>query len=158
GNTGGPPLGSQNHYIHGFYSKLLPKQTYDIFKEVNKMDPLDMLWHSIGLKFSAILRAQKIMYVKNKNDKTVEKVGYKKFDGELSGESWEVQQAWEKQAQFLKAQSDAMGQLSKMIRNYEEMLHKNWDVATELQKTRVEVLKQKLKDPELGKNKLEDFM
>ena len=30
-----------------------------------------------------------------------------------------------------------------MIKQYDEMLHKNWDLATEEQKTRIEAMKQK---------------
>lgn len=51
-----------------------------------------------------------------------------------------------------------MGQLANMIRRYDEMLHKDWDLATDQQKLRVAVLKLKLQDPDLTKNKLEDFM
>lgn len=32
-----------NSYIHGFYSKYLPKQTYDIMKDMGDLSPLDML-------------------------------------------------------------------------------------------------------------------
>ena len=53
------------------------------------------------------------------------------------GEKWEVQQAWDKQNEFLKAQARAQGELRSLIKQYDEMLHKNWDMATEEQRIRV---------------------
>lgn len=37
-----------------------------------------------------------------------------------------------------------MNTLNKMINDYEVLIHKNWDLATEEQKTRIEVLKNKI--------------
>ena len=56
-------------------------------------------------------------------------------------ERWEVQQAWDKQATFLKAQARAQAELRSLIKQYDEMLHKNWDMATEEQRNRIELLK-----------------
>ena len=64
----------------------------------------------------------------------------------MVGERWEVQQAWDKHASFMSAQSRAMKTLESMIKQYDEMLHKNWDAASEEQKARLELLKaQKMK-------------
>ena len=79
------------------------------------------------------------MFVSDKSDKTIERVE-EKF-GNVIGERWEVQQAWDKQASFMTAQSRAMKTLESMIKQYDEMLHKNWDLATEEQKARIEQLK-----------------
>ena len=54
-----------------------------------------------------------------------------------------MQQAWDKQNEFLKAQARAQGELRSLIKQYDEMLHKNWDMATEEQKARIEMMKQK---------------
>ena len=102
-------------------------------------DPLDILWANIQMQMAAIVRAQNIMYVTDKNDKTIEKVEEK--DGNVVGERWEVQQAWDKQANFMSAQSRAMKTLESMIKQYDELLHKNWELATEEQKARINQLK-----------------
>ena len=94
-----------------------------------------MLWHQIQIAYAAIVRAQKIAYVKDQQDKTIEKVEEK--DGNVIGERWEVQQAWDKQNNFLKAQARAQGELRNMIKQYDEMLHKNWELASEEQKSRI---------------------
>ncbi|MBS4974701.1 MAG: terminase, partial [Clostridium celatum] len=70
-----------------------------------------------------------------------------------STEEWEYQFAWDKQEKFIKSQSSAMKTLNSMVKDYEELLHKNWDLATEEQKLRIEVLKEKLnKDDTSGIN------
>ena len=102
----------------GFFSKYLPEETVSIIQEM-PTDPLDILWDQIQIAYAAIIRAQQIMYVRDAEDKTVEKVERK--DGNVIGEKWEVQQAWDKQANFLKAQSRAQGELRSMIKQYKEI-------------------------------------
>lgn len=101
-----------------------------------------MLWMSIDLQFTAILRSQKIMHVSSKQDMTKELK--KESWGKNSSNEYEIQYAWDKQERFVTAQAKAMAGLNKMIESYENLLHKNWDLATEEQKTRVELLKSKL--------------
>lgn len=141
-NATGPP-GNKNAEKYGFFSKYLPEETVSIIQEM-PTDPLDILWHEIQIAYAAIIRAQQIMYVKDKSDKTVEKV--EKKDGNVIGERWEAQQAWDKHANFLKAQARAMSDLRGSIRQYDELLHKRWDLATDEQKARIETLRAKVKD------------
>ncbi|MDI2789537.1 hypothetical protein QJK45_17580, partial [Clostridioides difficile] len=54
---------------------------------------------------------------------------------------YEFQFAWDRQASFLNAQSRAMSELRSLIKQYDEMIHKDWNLATEEQKNRVEKLK-----------------
>ena len=136
-NATGPP-GNKNAEKYGFFSKYLPEETVSIIQEM-PTDPLDILWHEIQIAYAAIIRAQQIMYVKDKSDKTIEKV--EKKDGNVIGERWEVQQAWDKHANFLKAQARAMSDLRGSIRQYDELLHKRWDLATDEQKARIEQMK-----------------
>ena len=104
-----------------------------------------MLWDQIRLAYAAILRAQKIAYVKDAEDKTVEKIE-DRSGVESWGESWEVQQAWDKQANFMKAQARAQAELRSMIKQYDEMLHKDWAAATEEQKARLQLIKSRLSE------------
>lgn len=144
-NATGPP-GNKNAEKYGFFSKYLPEETMEIFSAVSEADPLDLLWHQIQIAYAAIIRAQRIAYVKNQEDKTVEKVEEKK--GKILGERWEVQQAWDKQNEFLKAQARAQAELRSLIKQYDEMLHKNWELASEEQRARIDVLKQKSSNPQ----------
>ncbi len=133
-NATGPP-GNKNAEKYGFFSKYLPDETREIFSAISEADPLDLLWHQIQIAYAAIIRAQRIAYVKDQQDKTIEKIERK--DGNVFGEKWEVQQAWDKQNEFLKAQARAQGELRALIKQYDEMLHKNWEMATEEQRIRL---------------------
>lgn len=143
GNKGGPlKPGDKIAEKYGFFSKYLPDETKEIFDAIENADPLDLLWHQIQIAYAAIVRAQRIAYVKDHQDRTINKIGEK--DGEtVSEERWEVQEAWDKQNNFLKAQARAQAELSRMIKQYDEMLHANWELATEEQKTRIQSMKAK---------------
>lgn len=136
-NATGPPK-NHNAEKHGLFRKYLPPETFSIIQEMPK-DPLDVLWDQIQIAYAAIIRAQQIMYVRDREDKTTEKIEEK--DGNVIGERWEVQQAWDKQANFLKSQARAQSELRSLIKQYDEMLHKNWELATEEQRSRIAQMK-----------------
>ena len=129
-NATGPP-GNKNAEKFGFLSKYLPEETLELLHLTAGSSPLDLLW--------------KIAYVKDAEDKTIEKIE-DRSGAESWGEKWEVQQAWDKQANFMKAQARAQSELRGLIKQYDEMLHKDWDAATEEQKARLHLLKAKLND------------
>lgn len=138
----GAPKGNQNATKHGLFSRYLPEDTRELFFSLDSVAPLDLLWDQIKLAYTAIMRAQQIMHVRDQDDKTIEKIEEK--DGNVIGERWEIQQAWDKQASFLQAQAKAQKELTSMIKQYEELLHKNWKLATKEQKARIAVLKSKV--------------
>lgn len=138
GNNGGAPEQNKNAEKFGFFSKYLPEETVSIIQEM-PTDPLDVLWDQIQIAYAAIIRAQQIMYVRDRDDKTIEKIEEK--DGNVIGERWEVQQAWDKQGKFLQAQARAQSELRSLIKQYDELLHKRWDLATEEQKARITQIK-----------------
>ena len=135
-NSSGGPSGNKKAEKYGFFSKYLPDETREIFSAIDQADPLDLLWHQIQIAYAAIIRAQRIAYVKDKDDKTVEKV----MVGD-SSEMYAVQQAWDKQNEFLKAQARAQGELRSLIKQYDEMLHKDWEAASEEQRSRIAQIK-----------------
>lgn len=134
---------------HGLFRKYLPddEETREIYDSIGQMNSLDLLWENIQIKFTAIVRAQKIMFVRDRDDITKNQ---KKIKGELGqGEKsiseieWEFQYAWDKQASFLNAQARSMGTLTSMIRQYEEMCRLG--LADEEQRLRIEKLKAEVK-------------
>ncbi|MCI8978403.1 MAG: terminase [Lachnospiraceae bacterium] len=112
----GAPKKNSNAEKHGLFRKYLPEETFSIIDEMQDKSPLDLIWDAIQIQYAAIIRSQQIMYVTDREDKTIEKVGTQ--DGNVIGEKWEVQQAWDKQAGFLKAQSRAIDSLKNMIKDY----------------------------------------
>lgn len=119
GNVGGAPVGNDNAMKHGIFAKYMPKDTLDIIEGMKDKSPLDIIWDAISVQYAAIIRSQKIMYVEDIEDKTTTQIGY--TEGKTSGETWEVQQAWDKQASFLKAQSTAIAALKNMVKDYLEL-------------------------------------
>jgi Uncharacterized conserved protein len=146
GNRGGHggPIGNKKAEKFGFFSKYLPKETLEIIEAIDEKDPLDIIWENIQIQYAAILRAQNIMYVKSK-DEMIKEIKKKKESYSENGESneieYEFQFAWDRQATFLNAQSRAMAELRSLIKQYDEMLHKNWELATDEQKARINKLR-----------------
>lgn len=131
----GAPEHNNNAEKFGFFRKYLPEETVSIIAEMPKA-PLDILWDQIQIAYAAIIRAQSIMYVRDKADMTTTRIQEKNGDT-VTEERWEVQQAWDKQGNFLQAQARAQKTLEGLIIRYEDLLHKNWELATEEQKVRV---------------------
>lgn len=123
-----------NAIKHGLFSKYLPAETLELVGTIEMMSPLDILWENICLKYAAIIRSQKIMYVKDDKDVTKRIT----MDG-AEATAYQYIEAYDKQATFLMAQSRAMGTLMNLIKQYEEMC--NSELATEEQKLRIEKLK-----------------
>lgn len=138
-NGKGAPVRNRRAEKFGFFSKYLPEETKEIFDAIDKAEPLELLWHQIQIAYAAIIRAQRIMYVQDEEDKTVETT----MDG-LDVTAYKIDQAWDKHAAFMTSQARAQGELRNMIRQYEELLHTNWELASEEQKARVGILKAKL--------------
>jgi phage terminase small subunit len=141
GNVGGgAPQGNVNSFKYGNYSKRIPLAVKNIMEELDIEDPLEKLWRSICLQEARIIHMQEIMHVESKFDMTKEVK--KTIDGEsTAGVEYEIQFAWDKEANLVSTQSRAIATLAKMIKQYDEMLHANWDVATDEQKLRVEKIK-----------------
>lgn len=132
-NLGGAPIKNANAVKHGLFSKYLPAETLELVGSIEAMSPLDILWENICLKYAAIIRSQKLMYVEDANDCT------KRITLEGEAIAYQYTEAYEKQASFLIAQSRAMGTLMNLIKQYEELCRS--DFATEEQKLRIEKLK-----------------
>lgn len=141
-NATGPP-GNKHAEKFGFFSRYLPEETLELVGLTADSSPLDLLWAQIQLAFAAIVRAQKIAYVKDQNDKTIETV-MEGYSDSGSTTAYEVQEAWDKQANFMKAQARAMDSLRGLIKQYDDMLRATGEEATEEQKLRLSLLRAKL--------------
>ncbi|SYX85906.1 phage terminase small subunit [Paenibacillus alvei] len=158
GNEGGAPKGNQNAVTHGFFSKYLPEETLEIMGEIAERSPLDMLWDQITIQYTAIVRAQRIMFVESKGEmiKELKKAKYEYierdkeeddsgggYDRVATEEEYEFQFAWDRHATFLTAQSRAMSELRSSIRQYEDMCRQGY--ADEEQQLRISKLKAEVK-------------
>lgn len=126
-------LQNTNAVKHGLFSKYLPAETLELVGNIEMMSPLDILWENICLKYAAIIRSQKLMYVEDANDCT------KRITLEGEAIAYQYTEAYEKQASFLIAQSRAMGTLMSLIKQYDELCRSS--LATDEQRLRIEKLK-----------------
>lgn len=117
GNKGGAaPKGNQNARTHGLFAKYFNDEANEIIETLQEQEPSNLLWHQIEIQYAAIIRAQKIMWVENAKDETCVKT--QEGFGEIGADKYEYQFAWDKQANFLNAQSRAMTTLSNLIKQF----------------------------------------
>lgn len=127
GNPGGkPPPNNKNAVSHGLFANWLPDETRQIIQELYSSEPADILWNNIMIQYTAIIRSQKIMNVRDEFDTTSDYTGVS-FSPEFmdregnplkTSETRQYQYAWDKQANFLNAQSRAMTTLSNLIKQF----------------------------------------
>lgn len=129
----GPPKGNDNAVTHGFFRKHFPEDVADLAAEIMEKNPIDMLWENITIQYTAIIRAQRLMFVKDQEDTSREI----KKETDM-GTEYEIQFAWDKHATFLNAQSRAMSTLVGLIEKYDKLAN------TEEQKLRIEKLKKEI--------------
>ncbi|MDA1747721.1 phage terminase small subunit [Bacillus paranthracis] len=112
----GAPLQNDNAVTHGFFRKHFPEDVADLAAEIMEKNPIDMLWENITIQYTAIIRAQRLMFVKDQEDTSREI----KKETDM-GTEYEIQFAWDKHATFLNAQSRAMSTLSSLIRDFDKL-------------------------------------
>lgn len=116
-NNKGAPDRNKNAVKHGLFANWLPSEILEIMNEVATSKPEDIIWNNIMIQYTAIIRAQKIMYVSGSEDLSKEISKWSSSDSS-SSEEYAIQYAWDKQANFLNAQSRAMSTLSNLIKQF----------------------------------------
>jgi len=140
GNSGGAaPIRNQNAKTHGFYSKHMPAEAFEIMQDIQEFSPVDLLWEQIQIQFTAIVRAQKIMFVENK-DEMIKELKKKKSvvsdSADIEEEEYEFQFAWDRHATFLNAQSRAMSELRGLIKQFDNIAHETDESRLKLEQMR----------------------
>ncbi|MCY7807129.1 phage terminase small subunit [Bacillus spizizenii] len=152
GNKGGAPQRNQNAVTHGFFSKFLPKATLSIMEEIQERSPVDMIWDQIQIQYAAIIRAQKIMFVSDKQEMIKElkkKKSVLSETNEVEEEEYEFQFSWDRHATFLNAQSRAMAELRNLIKQFDELAHSEDERRLKLEHMRLNINKKKIEIEEL---------
>ncbi|WP_336737406.1 phage terminase small subunit [Bacillus altitudinis] len=142
GNSGGAPARNQNAKTHGLYSKHLPAEAFEIMQDIQEFSPVDLLWEQIQIQFTAIVRAQKIMFVESK-DEMIKELKKKKSvvsdSTDIEEVEYEFQFAWDRHATFLNAQSRAMGELRSLIKQFEGLAHEKDERRLKLKQMRLNI-------------------
>ncbi|UDB47226.1 phage terminase small subunit [Bacillus safensis] len=156
GNSGGAPERNQNAKTHGFYSKHMPAEAFEIMQDIREFSPVDLLWEQIQIQFTAIVRAQKIMFVENK-DEMIKELKKKKSvvsdSTDIEEEEYEFQFAWDRHATFLNAQSRAMAELRSLIKQFEGLAHEKDERRLKLKQMKLNIDRTKAEVEHLTNNK-----
>ncbi|QGX66464.1 hypothetical protein GPA07_13760 [Bacillus sp. ms-22] len=157
GNSGGAaPIQNQNAKTHGFYSKHMSAEAFEIMQDIQEFSPVDLLWEQIQIQFTAIVRAQKIMFVESK-DEMIKELKKKKSvvsdSTDIEEEEYEFQFAWDRHATFLNAQSRAMGELRSLIKQFEGLAHEKDERRLKLKQMRLNIDRTKAEVERLTDNK-----
>lgn len=152
GNKGGAaPKGNQNAVKHGLFSKYIPQETLELMGMLEEKSPADLIWDQIMIQYAAIIRAQSIMFVESKDEMIKELKKHKMYeDGEEI--EYEFQFAWERQAQFLNAQSRAMSELRSLIKQFNDLANEDDERRLKLQKMQLDIDKTKAEVERLQKS------
>lgn len=155
----GPPQGNHNAMTHGFFRKHFPEDVADLAAEIMEKNPIDMLWENITIQYTAIIRAQRLMFVTDQEDITKEVKKEKSTD---SGEEieYEIQFAWDKHATFLNAQSRAMSTLSSLIRDFDKLANIDDErrAKLNLMNAQIDKIRNELKDENPAEDKIGQYL
>ncbi len=115
-------------------------------EEIQERSPADMIWDQIQIQYAAIIRAQKIMFVSDKEEMIKELKKKRSLISEVSEieeEEYEFQFAWDRHATFLNAQSRAMGELRGLIKQFDQLAHEADERRLKLEQMRLNIEKAK---------------
>ncbi|EOV9528872.1 phage terminase small subunit [Bacillus cytotoxicus] len=159
----GAPKGNDNAVTHGFFRKHFPEDVADLAAEIMEKNPVDMLWENITIQYTAIIRAQRLMFVENQEDMTKELKKTKESysdSGSSSEEEWEIQFAWDKHATFLNAQSRAMSTLSSLIRDFDKLANIDDERRAKLHliNAQIDKIRKELKDENPAEDKIGQYL
>lgn len=122
---------------HSIFNQFLSDETIEIMEKMGGRTSIDLIWDQIQIQYAAIIRAQRIMFVADQDDmiKELKKAKYMPFsleeetvegmqpEPEIIAEEFSFQFSWDRHATFLNAQSRAMGELRRLIKQFEELAH-----------------------------------
>lgn len=153
----GAPEDNKNAVTHGLFANWLPSETLEIMNEVATSKPEDILWNNIMIQYTAIIRAQKIMYVAYDDSLSKEVSKWSSSEGG-SSEEYAIQYAWDKQANFMNAQSRAMSTLANLIKQFVSIADEQDErrKKLELMNTQVDLAKAQLKQLDDGYDPTEE--
>lgn len=155
GKSTGAPKGNQNAKKHGFFSKYIPEETLEIMGILEEKSPEDLIWDQIMIQYAAIIRAQKIMFVDDKNEIVKELKRERETENGIEVE-YEFQFAWDRHATFLNAQSRAMSELRSSIKQFLEIAREDDERRLKLQVMQAQVDKLKAETEKINKENTVD--
>ncbi len=135
--------------IHGLRSKFLFDEQVEIMEALQDFDVVDQLWLQIELSFSAIIRAQKIMWVEDPFDHLKEISGEMDAEG-MSKTDYKVIYAHERYESYIKAQTRAFAEHRNLVKQFMDLTTEDDERRLKLEQMQLNMEKTKT-DIELSK-------
>lgn len=129
--------------IHGLRSKFFHKEQIEIMEALADTSFADQIWLQIEIKFSAIIRMQKIMWVEDENDHLSELSGHHSGEGG-SGSTYKVAYAFERFEVYIKAQARAMAEYRNLVKQFLELTHDEDERRMKLEQMQINIDKSKV--------------
>lgn len=105
---------------HGLFSKYINEEQQEIIDSMQELTIADQVWTQIEIKFSAIIRLQKIMWVQDEHDHLDGVSGRSEgLDGR--SETYKILYAHERYESYIKAQARAMAEYRNLVKQYIEL-------------------------------------
>lgn len=117
GASTGAPIGNRNAVRWGFFSKHIDAEQLAIMQEFDTYEPVDMLWQNILIAYSAIVRAQKLMFVRDQED-IVKNIKRERQSENATEYEVEFQYPWDRHANFMQAQARGQSELRSLIKDF----------------------------------------
>lgn len=137
--------------IHGLRSKFFYDEQIEIMEALQEFDVVDQLWLQIEISFSAIIRAQKIMWVEDQFDHLSEVSG--QSSGESgSGETYKVVYAHERFESYIKAQTRAFAEHRSLVKQFMDMTTEDDERRLKLEQMQLNINKTKAEIDSLNKD------
>lgn len=143
-----PPKRNSNALKHGLYAKYLPSETYELAEAFDTEDPADLLWGQITTTHALILQTHKIMYVTDNEDHSKEVSGWS--SGKTDSETYALQYAWDKHANYINTITRATSSLSNLIKQFVTLADEQDERRKKLELMDAQIVKLKATTPELG--------
>lgn len=105
---------------------------------------MSLLREIIRLYYAEIIRTESIFFVKDKDD-YIREVKSEADTGKSSRTTYETIYPWDRQADLMEVQAKAMNTLAGLIKLYEELSNKDWELLHSELEAKVEAMREKLK-------------
>lgn len=105
---------------HGLFANFIQPEQQEIIDSMQDLTIADQIWMQIEIKFSAIIRMQKIMWVAFEDDHLKEESGYSS-GAEGDSVSYKVVYAHERYESYIRTQARAMAEYRNLVKQYIEL-------------------------------------
>lgn len=141
---------------HGLFANYIQPEQQEIIDQMQSLSIAEQLWSQIEIKFSAIIRLQKIMWVDDEDDHLKEKSGYSISSFQGDSTTYKLLYAHERYESYIKAQTRAMAEYRNLVKQYLDITDEFDERRTRLDVMQANVDKAKAETEKIAKENTTD--